>query len=94
MPLISYAPGGLPGVPLINSNRTVGPTSAVTKAPSAIPTLGTIPANQTAVYPLFNATGRAADAGEVADCFNQLVSRIQALEAILGANSEYGIFPI
>lgn len=91
MPLISYAPAGLAASYTLAS-RTVGQVTSVVKAsqtPAA--TAGTLPAVQASAYPVYGLVGKVADAGEVADCLNQLVSRIESLEAIIQANPAYGI---
>ena len=90
-PLISYAPGNFPSVPLILGDITIGPTTAVTKTAVPSSTGGTLTTNSAATYPNYNTIGKWADAGEIADCFNQLVCRIEALEAIIAANPAYGI---
>lgn len=94
MPLISYAPGPNPGIVMINSDLTIGPTTSLTKTATLPATSGTLPTTGAAAYPMWNIVGRFADAGELADCFNQLVARIEALEAIVGSNpTVYGITP-
>lgn len=70
--LTSYTPGQAPLV-TDNADMTVGPTTPVSTSNGG--------------YPAFNVIGYAADAGEVSDCLNQLVVRIQALEAFAGITS-------
>lgn len=91
MPLISYAPD-LP--PSVTSGRsvTVGPTTAISKSlgPAQV-SAGTLPIPPQGSYPTIGRIGTPADAGEVSDCLNQLVARIEALEGLLSNNPAYGI---
>ena len=91
MALISYAPATVLGGTIFG-DKTIGPVNNVTKSGPIPATGGTLPvAPPVASYPLFNTTGNIADAGEIADCLNQLVVRIEALEALLAANPSYGL---
>jgi len=94
MALISYAPATVIGGTIFG-DKTIGPVTGVTKTANLPGTGGTLPvAPPVASYPAFNTTGNIADAGEIADCLNQLVVRIEALEAILAANPAYGIVAV
>jgi hypothetical protein len=94
MAQISYAPGGLPAVVMTFADKTIGPTTSLSKVSTQPVTQGTLPPSQAAAYPQFNIVGRSADVGEIADCLNQLVARIEALEAVLGQNpAQYSITP-
>lgn len=91
MPLISFAPGPAPGVTMINADKTIGPTTSIGRTGSQPASPGVIPASGAGTYPQYNLTGKYADAGEVADCLNMLVARIQALEAVLASDPGSGI---
>ena len=67
---VSYTPAAPPFI-TDTASKTVGSISTITP-------------NVTNVFPTFGPSGYYADAGEVADCLNQLVTRIKALEAIQG----------
>jgi hypothetical protein len=91
MPLISYTPGQ-PGN--IFTGKTIGPTTANPKANVSAPvTLNVVPPPGTSqgAYLPFGRVGYFADAGEVADCLNQLVARIESLEGLMNTNPAYGI---
>lgn len=93
MPLNSYAPGAR--YTLLPPATTVGLTNAVPKVPSSINSnpvaVGSPPIPPQGVYPAYGHIGQFADAGDVADCLNQLVARIEALEGLLSNNPAYGI---
>lgn len=74
MPLTSYTPAS-PTLITMDGDTSLGPTTATAAPPSG----GT--------YLKFNVVGYPADAGEVADCLNALVQRIQALETFAGITS-------
>jgi hypothetical protein len=91
MPLISYTPGQ-PGN--IFTGKTIGPTNVNPKVNAVTPpTLGVTPPPGTPQgnYTTFGRVGYFADAGETADCMNQLVVRLEALESLLNINPNYPI---
>ena len=99
---VFYSPGGFKTQMLLGdvtlgpilANRVGGnPPTAGTMTTSVgqqPPILGIYPPSY-GNFPAFNIVGKIADAGEIADCLNQLVLRIQALEAAMALSSAYGI---
>ena len=101
---VFYSPGGYQAQMLLG-NTTIGPilgqkTGGISPTYGTVnpiagqlsPILGVYPPGYGS-FPRFGKVGKFADAGEVADCLNQLVLRIQALEAFMGANPSYGVVP-
>lgn len=74
MPPTSYTPAS-PALITVDGDQTLGPTTM-----TAVPPTG-------GQYLKFNVVGYPADAGEVADCLNALVLRLQALETAASITS-------
>jgi hypothetical protein len=102
MPNIFYSPAGYSAQMLLG-DKTIGPISG-NKVGGQPATGGTIPAAvgqqppalgiyppSYGSFPQYNLVGKNADAGEVADCLNQIILRIQAIEEVLNNSTAYGV---